>query len=100
MKEQQLQAKIIKYLTGKGAYVVKVITASKAGVPDILACLNGVFYGVEVKVGTNKPSALQKHNLLMIQQAGGVGILAYSVEDVAKVISSNTHSDQQKNQSE
>jgi len=33
--EQDIQRKIIKYLEAKGAYVVKVISASKSGVPDI-----------------------------------------------------------------
>lgn len=86
MKEQELQSKIIKYITAQGGYVVKVITASKAGVPDILACIDGRFYGIEVKIGYNKASALQKHNLLMIEEAGGIGILAYSLEDVKQVL--------------
>ena len=100
MSEQKLQSKIIKYITAIGGYPVKVITASKAGVPDILACINGRFYGIEVKFGNNKPSALQKQNLAKIDLTGGVGVLAYSVEDVIKAVSSNTHSDQQTNPSE
>jgi len=86
MKEQQLQSKIIKYLTALGAYVVKVITASKAGVPDIICCYKGQFIGIEVKVGYNKTSALQDYNLKAIEEAGGIGIVAYSVEDVSKRI--------------
>ena len=82
MTEQQLQSRILHYLNAKGAYNVKVITASKAGVPDILCCYKGQFIGIEVKVGRNKPSALQEYNLKAIEQAGGIGILAYSIEDV------------------
>lgn len=82
MSEQKLQAKIIKYMTAKGAYVVKVITASKAGIPDILICYEGKFYGIEVKVGKNKVSGLQIANLKRIQECGGVAILAYSLKDV------------------
>ena len=82
MTEQELQASIIKYLQAKGAYTVKVVTATKAGVPDIKACLNGQFYGIEVKIGNNKPSALQIANLKAIDKAGGIGILAYSLDDV------------------
>ncbi len=82
MSEQKLQAKIIKYMTAKGAYVVKVITASKAGIPDILICYEGKFYGIEVKVGKNKVSGLQIANLKRIQECGGVAILAYSLNDV------------------
>jgi Holliday junction resolvase len=89
MNEQQLQAKIIKYITAKGGYVVKVITATKAGVPDIVCCYKGRFYGIEVKVGRNKASALQLANLRQIAEAGGIGILAYSLDDVVKLLSSN-----------
>jgi len=80
--EQQLQAKILKYLKARGAYTVKVITANKAGVPDILACYKGKFYGIEVKVGYNKTSGLQDANLQMIRRSGGIAIVAYNLEDV------------------
>lgn len=82
MKEQQLQAQIIKYIIARGGYTVKVITATKAGVPDIIACLKGKFYGIEVKVGHNKASPLQLANLRQIAKAGGTDIIAYSLEDV------------------
>lgn len=82
MKEQQLQSKIIKAILARGGYIVKVVTATKAGVPDILACYEGVFYGIEVKVGNNKASPLQLANLRQIKEAGGVGILAYHLSDV------------------
>lgn len=107
MLEKVTQTKIMKYLIGKGYYVTKVIVASKAGVPDILACHTvkytaddlrimandldragkeylklGIFIGVEVKAEKGKPSALQLHNLKMIEEAGGIGILAYNIKDV------------------
>ncbi len=86
MSEQKLQAKIIKYINACGGYTVKVVTASRSGVPDILACHNGKFYGIEVKIGNNKPSALQVANLELIAKAGGIPILAYCIEDVTKEI--------------
>ena len=82
MLEQKLQSQIIKYIIAKGGYTVKVITATKAGVPDIIACLDGQFYGIEVKIGRNKPSPLQLANLRQIAKAGGTDIIAYSLEDV------------------
>ena len=82
MLEQQIQAKIIKELKKRGCYVVKVITASTSGVPDILACCKGKFYGIEVKRPGNKPSALQIANMGMIVKAGGISFVAYSVEDL------------------
>lgn len=86
MSEQQLQKKILQYINACGGYVIKIVTATKAGVPDIVACHKGKFYGIEVKYGSNKPSALQVANLDMIRAAGGIGILAYSLEDVTKEI--------------
>lgn len=80
--EKKVQAQIIKYLQAKGGYVVKVITATKAGVPDIIACIDGKFYGIEVKGENGLASPLQLANLEMIRAAGGIGILAKSVEDV------------------
>lgn len=82
MKEQHIQKKIIKYLESQGAYVVKVISASKSGVPDILFCYEGVFAAIEVKTDTTKGnvSKLQEYNLEKVREAGGHSIVAWSVE--------------------
>jgi len=82
MTEQQLQKKIIDYLQEKGYYVVKVVKANKAGVSDLLACVNGRFVSIEVKVGKNKPTPLQLHNLEEVKKAGGVSFVAYTLDDV------------------
>lgn len=87
MKEQTIQSKIIKHLEGKGAYVVKVTSANKAGVPDVLACLDGKFIGVEVKNETGRPTELQLYNIRRIISAGGVAGVCRSVADVEKLIS-------------
>lgn len=84
MTEQQIQTKIIKYLTEKDAYVVKVERASKSGVPDLIVCYKGCFLGVEVKrpdkLHTVRP--LQEHNLQLITKAGGYRCVATSIEEV------------------
>ncbi len=86
MSEQDLQKKIIKHIESNGGYVVKVISASKSGVPDLLACLNGKFVGIEVKApGKMKNvSPLQEINLERIRKAGGQGFAADSLEKVIK----------------
>ena len=43
----------------------------KSGVPDIIACYRGRFFGIECKAGKNKPTALQEKNLRDISEAGG-----------------------------
>jgi len=84
MKEQDYQKKIVKYLESKGAYVVKVITASKKGVPDVLACYKGRFIAIEVKTPTtmNNASELQKYNLEKIRDAGGVAMISCEASDL------------------
>ena len=50
---------------------------TKSGIPDLLACCNGRFLGIEVKAPHGKPSELQLYNLKKIDEAGGFGILLY-----------------------
>ena len=85
MTEQQIQSNIIKYLEKDlGCYVVKIIKASKSGVPDLICCFKGDFIGIEVKRPStiNNASELQRVNLELINNAGGIGFVACSVQDV------------------
>ena len=43
----------------------------RVGIPDIVACFNGLFLGIECKEGKNKPTALQEAEMLKIRNAGG-----------------------------
>jgi Holliday junction resolvase len=43
----------------------------RAGIPDIIACYRGQFIAVECKAGKNTTTALQRRELLAIQDAGG-----------------------------
>ena len=88
MTEQAIQAKIIKFLEKRGAYVVKVITANKRGVPDIICCYRGVFLGIEVKRPETKKnvSKLQEHNLAKIVEAEGFSCVAWSTDEVDDIL--------------
>ena len=88
MTEQQIQKSIIKYLESQGAYIVKVISASKAGVPDILCCYQGKFIGIEVKKPStkNNVSKLQEYNLKKIRESGGIALVAWSLEQVMEIV--------------
>lgn len=50
---------------------------SKAGIPDIIACVNGKFVAIEVKAENGKPSALQVRNIELIRASGGKAYLLY-----------------------
>ena len=50
---------------------------TKAGIPDILACVNGYFVAIEVKAQRGKPSALQMYNVKKIRESGGFAVVVY-----------------------
>ena len=77
--EKKFQARVVKYLKSRGAYVV-VHTATgygRAGIPDILMCFKGAFFGIEVKAESGKLTAHQTRELDDIQGAGGWAIDLY-----------------------
>lgn len=75
--ESKVKAKIHAILKSRGAYAVNYIGGISAnnGTPDILACLNGRFIGIEAKAGKNKPTDLQTLNLKRIDAAGGLALV-------------------------
>ena len=91
MTEQQIQKNIFNMLEKEyNAYVVKVIVASKSGVPDILCCIEGVFFGIEVKRPESKSnvSRLQEYNLQKIENSLGKSMVAWDVQMVVDFIES------------
>ena len=71
--EGKVKARAKKILDSLGAYYFMPATGGfgRSGVPDIVGCLNGVFFGIECKAGNNKPTALQLKELRKIMDAGG-----------------------------
>ena len=69
-EEQKLQSKIIADLDKRGWIVVKTITLSKAGFPDVFAFKNGraVFFEVKAKNGVR--SKLQQYRIEQLQEQG------------------------------
>lgn len=57
-----------------------------AGIPDIIACVDGKFYGFEVKTETGKPTGLQEATIRKILNAGGVAVIVRSVDEVRAII--------------
>lgn len=46
-----------------------------AGIPDIIACKNGHFFGIECKAGKGNTTALQDRELERIGAAGGTPLI-------------------------
>lgn len=88
MNEQQIQSKIIKAIEARGGYVVKVVSASRAGIPDLLVCFDGLFIGLEVKTPLTKTNttSLQDYNLAKIVDCGGRSAVVWSVEQVEELL--------------
>jgi hypothetical protein len=47
----------------------------RAGVPDLIICLDGKFVAIETKFGANKPTLAQAAELDRIRAAGGVAFV-------------------------
>ena len=77
--EKNFENKIKRYLKDKGCYRVKYHGNyfSENGTPDILACVNGYFLGVEVKAQDGHPSELQLVKVNAIRKAGGFAYVVY-----------------------
>lgn len=43
----------------------------RTGVPDFVGCIDGKFFAIECKAGTNQPTALQQRELDAIARAKG-----------------------------
>ena len=60
----------------------------RAGIPDIIACCDGMFLAIECKAGKGTTTALQERELTRIREAGGVAIIARenNINDVQSTI--------------
>lgn len=53
----------------------------RAGIPDVVACVNGHFLAIECKAGKGKTTALQKRELQSIAAAGGTACIVYDTPE-------------------
>ena len=97
MKHSDLVNEILLYLSPLGMAWSNATGAIKTedrflryglkGSADIIACIDGRFVAVEAKCGRDKQRPEQARFEAAITKAGGVYILARSVDDVRAVIS-------------
>jgi uncharacterized protein (DUF488 family) len=75
--EGKVKEVVKKFLKEKGIYYIMPATGGygSSGAPDIVVCHKGKFYGLEIKSGANKPTALQMDNLDRIEKNGGYAIV-------------------------
>lgn len=76
--EKKVKDKVVSVLKDEGAYYFFPATHGfgRSGVPDIIACVNGLFLAIECKAGKNKPTLLQVREIERIRACGGVAVVA------------------------
>ena len=100
--EKKIKDKAKKILTELGAYFFMPATGGygASGVPDIIACWKGTFYGIECKANGNKPTALQMKHLTDIHFDGGISIVVdeTNIDELNSIIrkAKNEHRDRRK----
>lgn len=94
-KESYFQKKIIEWIEGnvKNCIVWKEAAGpySRQGIPDITCIVNGRYYGFEVKrpfIGIL--SKIQEQTIKAINENGGRAYVVTSVEEVARILLSET----------
>jgi len=75
--EGKVKDKAKKILESIGAYHFMPATGGygRSGIPDIVGCLNGVFFAIECKANGGRPTALQLREIDRINVAGGFAIV-------------------------
>ncbi len=76
------ECKAIRINSGATKIGDRYIRMAPAGTADILCCYRGRFVAIEVKAPKGKPSDKQREFLHSINEAGGIGFIARSVDDV------------------
>lgn len=85
--EEAVVIRIKRYVKKRGMWLFKT---NGDGLPDLVGCYKGVFFGIEVKRPLNDRgrssgygvTPLQKHRLQQIRDAGGCGIVARHQDEV------------------
>lgn len=86
--EARLSRQIRTWLNNQGHFAFKIHggPTMMAGLPDLIACVHGRFLGIEAKMPGNTASIRQKYVHGLIERAGGVVVIAYSLEDVQNAV--------------
>ena len=88
--ESKVKAKVKAVLKAYGVYYCMPLGTvwGKSGVPDIIACPNGHFLGIETKAGRGKCTKLQEIEHSKIHSSGGTVLVIRetNIDTVAQVL--------------
>lgn len=101
MNEHDIQNQILQYIRLRGGVAIRVNSGSvlvkrkdktyryigaEPGTSDIIGLYRMRFLAIEVKNGKNLPTEVQVRFLETVRECGGIGIVAYSLDDVISVL--------------
>ena len=88
LSETRLKNKVVQFIRKNypDAWVYKASDRFTSGIPDLIICKEGLFYAIELKVGSNKATPIQGYVMRQIRVAGGRACVCRSVEDVKRFI--------------
>lgn len=88
--EGKVKAKVRAYLKSIGAYVFSPVQQG-LGVStlDLLCCIDGLFFAIEVKRPGGKPTPRQLTVMDEIEKAGGVAVWGDSLEVITNQVEAN-----------
>ena len=87
MKESRIQSSIIRFLKKQEeCWVYPTCDRFTVGVPDVIGCLKGRFFALEVKQPTGRLSKVQAYQLARIRLSGGIAERVNSLDEVKKLL--------------
>lgn len=85
VRGSKLSMQVVAMLEEHG-YVVNVVSSSGVGDSDIIALVNGKFIAAEVKGKGDTLKTAQATRLQAVYDNGGIALVVYQLEDLAKAI--------------
>ena len=96
--EAKVKKVVVNQLRNLGAYYFYPVTGGygRSGVPDIVGCYQGKFFGIECKAGNNTPTPLQQINLDDIEKQNGIALVVNekNMHSVRDLITGDTDEDE------
>jgi hypothetical protein len=87
MTEKQLRRQVEKFLKSlPNCWFCHPADRWTVGLPDFIICYKGKFMAIELKREGRSLTKMQEYTLMKIRQAGGLVVVAYSLNDVGRFL--------------
>lgn len=85
-RQSKIRKGILKEFPGSWGKKIHGGWFQDAGIPDLIFCIMGLFFGFEVKEPDGEISEIQEENIDDIMEAGGVAYEVVTLEECIKII--------------